>query len=144
MYPVRSKSYVFCFCYLQVHDTYYFYKNNVEGELNFIWSSERTGYRHLYHINCQLNNVKVDVSNPESESVNNTVSRELNSCSPSLCPYQTLTTSMYQYRMFQCTVTCNNAKNQRQKVLRLNSMHAQKRIEVNDLKKLNIILRQQV
>ncbi|XP_077968391.1 dipeptidyl peptidase 9-like [Styela clava] len=41
--------------WFNVHDTYYFYKHQSGSNIvNFIWSSEKTGNRHLYHLTCKL------------------------------------------------------------------------------------------
>ncbi|XP_078490764.1 dipeptidyl peptidase 9-like isoform X2 [Ciona intestinalis] len=40
--------------WINVHDTIYFFKDNLPDEVRFIWASEHTGHRHLYLISSQL------------------------------------------------------------------------------------------
>jgi len=38
----------------QVHDAFHFLASEHSDEVSFIWASENTGHRHLYHIRCYL------------------------------------------------------------------------------------------
>ena len=42
------------FCCFQVHDVLHFFPTSSQNEIAFLWSSEKSGFRHLYHVTSQL------------------------------------------------------------------------------------------
>ena len=52
--PTSPCSIVLIYLLFQVHDSYHLFEKNEADEINFIFASEASGFRHLYHINAQL------------------------------------------------------------------------------------------
>jgi hypothetical protein len=51
----------FCFLFfVQVHDVIHFFPMSSEKEISFVWASQKSGFRHLYHVTSSL------VSSPQA------------------------------------------------------------------------------
>ena len=42
------------FVVFQVHDVLHFFPTSLQNEIAFLWSSEKSGFRHLYHVTSEL------------------------------------------------------------------------------------------
>jgi hypothetical protein len=54
--PVEAKIKVWFMVLQQVHDNLYFLPSVSNSEVTFVWSSEKSGYRHLYKVTSKLKN----------------------------------------------------------------------------------------
>nr|CAB3239881.1 dipeptidyl peptidase 8-like [Phallusia mammillata] len=68
--------------WINLHDAFHFFHNDPADEVNFIWASEQTGHRHLYHISCQLKKP----NRSKRHSTGDLVSNECRSCVSCVTP----------------------------------------------------------
>ncbi|XP_070537358.1 dipeptidyl peptidase 9-like isoform X2 [Ptychodera flava] len=54
--------------WINVHDHLYFFPQTIESEISFIWSSEKTGYRHLYYVTASLQPCNNGFQDPAMET----------------------------------------------------------------------------